>query len=437
MTEEQLKRFEEECIGILKDECRTECEVEKFSENFKDLVEDYLVEYSCELGKISAGELIDYYDSNFSQEEAQCISDEETLSAFDMGGENPKGSIIKTTIKKVKSKKDDNITETIKKNIKKEDTPKKNIKKEHILSPKHISDLPNNTTGSKIQIPRLPDDKRFTWFLIHKKIINAICQKNETYSKILKDEKFEVFLFNNFMTWSNVELLDIIPSRRLIKEDEKLEICAYYNYLRTQQRTNKKYDTQNKIDFEYWQASVNLIAEATYIEDENILKATIASLNESFKRMKKSMRDNIEALVFIDENFPREFTYENIIEFCSDKKFEKLKAIFNSKEIDKFEILLVESARQCGIKLNFENTKEAHSYLEKRDKEKQFQLQPRANSEKRRYILEDFYRRFTVYLNEKYQQKFKVKRVKDRFRYLGTLAERWNDLEKLRKSQII
>lgn len=426
MTEEQLKRFEEECIGILKDECRTEGEVEKFSENFKDLVEAYSVEYSCELEEITAGELIDYYDSNFSQEEAQCISHEEALSAFDMGGENPKGSIIKTTTKKVKIKKDDNITETI----------KKNIDEEHTLSPEHISDLPNNTTGSKIRIPRLPDDKRFTWFLIHNKIINTIRHK-EKYSKILKDEKFEVFLFNNFMIHSNLELLEINPNRRLIKEDEKLEICAYYNYLRTEQETNKEYDTQNKIDFEYWRASRKLITEATYIEDENILKATIASLNESFKRMKKSMRDNIEALAFIDENFPREFTYENIIEFCSDKKFEKLKAIFNSKEIDKFEILLVGSARQCGIKLNFEISKKAITYLEERDKEKQFQLQPRANTEKRRYILEDFYRRFTVYLNEKYQQKFKVKSVKDRFRYLCKLAEYWNVFEKLRKSQII
>lgn len=435
MTEEQLKRFEEECIGILKDECRTEGEVEKFSENFKDLVEAYSVEYSCELEEITAGELIDYYDSNFSQEEAQCISDEEALSAFDMGGENPKGSIIKTTTKKGKIKKDDNITETIKKNIKKEHTLKKNIKKEHILSPKHISDLPNNTTGSKIQIPRLPDDKRFTWFLIHKNIINAICQKNETYSKILEDEKFEVFLFNNFMACSNVALLDITPSRRLIKEDEKFEICAYYNYLRTQQKTNKEYDTQNEIDFEYWRASVNLIAEATYLEDEDILKATIAGLNKAFKRMKKSMRDNIEALVFIDENFPGEFTYENIIEFCSDKKFEKLKAIFNSKEIDKFEILLVESARQCGIKLNFENTKEAHSYLEKRDKEKQFQLQPRKNS-KKRYILKDFYIRFAEHLNKKFKhENFDAGKVRERFRYLCTLAGEWKDFEKLLSSK--
>lgn len=425
MTEEQLKRFEEECIGILKDECRTEGEVEKFSENFKDLVEDYLVKYSCELGKISAGELIDYYDSNFSQEEAQCISDEEALSAFDMGGENPKGSIIKTTTKKVKSKKDDNITETI----------KKNIDKEHILSPKHISDLPNNTTGSKIQIPRLPDDKRFTWFLIHKNIINAICQKNETYSKILEDEKFEVFLFNNFMACSNVALLDITPSRRLIKEDEKFEICAYYNYLRTQQKTNKEYDTQNEIDFEYWRASRHLIAEATYTEDEVSLNASLKLLNKVFEQTRKSMSDNIEALAFIDENFPREFTYENIIEFCSDKKFEKLKAIFNSKEIDKFEILLVESARQCGIKLNFENTKEAHSYLEKRDKEKQFQLQPRKNS-KKRYILKDFYIRFAEHLNKKFKhENFDAGKVRERFRYLCTLAGEWKDFEKLLSSK--
>ncbi len=427
MTEEQLKRLEEECIGILKDECRTECEVEKFSENFKDLVEDYLVEYSCELGKISAGELIDYYDSNFSQGKAQCISDEPALSAFDMGGENPKGSIIKTTTKKGKIEKDDNITKTI----------KENIKKKYIVYPKYIRDLPNNAIDNEIQIPRLPNNKMFTWYLIHKKIIDAICQKNETYGKILEDEKFEVFLFNNFMTWSNVELLDIIPSRRLIKEDEKLEICAYYNYLRTQQRTNKKYATQNKIDFEYWRASRELITEATYIEDENILKATIASLNESFKRMKKSMRDNIEALVFIDENFPREFTYENIIESCSYKKIKELIERFKPKNSDKIYTLFEECASQCRIKFNFEISKKAITYLEERDKEKQFQLQPRANSEKRRYILEDFYRRFTVYLNEKYQQKFKVKSVKDRFRYLCKLAECWNVFEKLRKSQIV
>lgn len=426
MTEEQLKRFEEECIGILKDECRTEGEVEKFSENFKDLVEDYLVEYSCKLGKNSAGELIDYYDSNFSQRKAQCMSDELALSAFDMGGENPKGSIIKTTTKKVKIKKDDNITETI----------KKNIEKEHTLSPEHISDLPNNTTDSKIRIPRLPDDKRFTWFLIHNKIINAIRHK-EKYGKILEDKKFEVFLFNNFMIHSNLELLEINPNRRLIKEDEKLEICAYYNYLRTEQETNKEYDTQNKIDFEYWRASRHLIAEATYTEDEASLNASLKLLNKVFEQTRKSMSDNIEALAFIDENFPREFTYENIIESCSYEKVKELIERFKPETSDKIYTLFKECASQCRIKFNFEISKKAITYLEERDKEKQFQLQPRANTEKRRYILDDFYRSFTAYLNERYQQKFKVKRVKDRFRYLGTLAERWNDLEKLRKSQII
>ena len=421
MEEKELKRLEEECIGILKDESRTEGETEKFSENFKDLVEAYSVEYSCELEEITAGELIDYYDSNFSQEEAQCISDKEALSAFDMGRENKKGSIIKTTTEKADIEKDDNITKTI----------KKNIKKKYTVSPEYIRDLPNNTTGSKIQIPRLPDDKRFTCFLIHKKIIKAICYKDIKYGKVLEDKKFEVFLFNNFMIHSNLELLEINQNRRLIKEDEKLEICAYYNYLRTQQKTNKEYDTQNAIDFEYWIASRRLIAEATYTEDEASLNVSLKLLNKVFEQTRKSMSDNIEALAFIDENFPREFTYENIIESCSYKKFKELIERFKPETSDKIYTLFEECASQCRIKFNFEISKKAITYLEKRDKGKQFQLQPRKNSEKR-YILMDFYRRLAELLNEKYQNKdFDAEKIRDKLRTLRKAAKEWNSFEKL------